>query len=113
MTCRNVELRAGGLGHALQPPRRLSEAAARAAPEGGGAMPAARSADDLLDERELPVPRELVFEVWTVAERACRRGLAANCRASRRIPPTREHPVATLIYAMNTSLDGYISDREG
>src|SRR5215471_17960538 len=31
-------------------------------------MPTAGSADDLLDEREFPVPRELVFEVWTVAE---------------------------------------------
>ncbi len=35
-------------------------------------MPAARSADDLLDEREFPVPRELVFEVWTVAEHFAR-----------------------------------------
>ena len=35
-------------------------------------MPAAGSADDLLDERELPVPRELVFEVWTVAEHFAR-----------------------------------------
>ena len=35
-------------------------------------MPAAGSADDLLDEREFPVPRELVFEVWTVAEHFAR-----------------------------------------
>src|SRR5262245_49823112 len=45
--------------------------------------------------------------------RACRRGLAANRRAARRIPATKEYPMASLIYAMNTSLDGYISDREG
>jgi uncharacterized protein YndB with AHSA1/START domain len=37
-------------------------------------MPAAGSADDVLDERELPVPRELVFEVWTVAEHFARAG---------------------------------------
>src|SRR5262249_56361961 len=35
-------------------------------------MPAAGIADDLLDEREFPVPRELVFEVWTVAEHFAR-----------------------------------------
>jgi uncharacterized protein YndB with AHSA1/START domain len=35
-------------------------------------MPAAGSADDILDEREFPVPRELVFEVWTVAEHFAR-----------------------------------------
>lgn len=35
-------------------------------------MPAAGSVDDVLDERELPVPRELVFEVWTVAEHFAR-----------------------------------------
>ena len=35
-------------------------------------MPADESADDLLDEREFPVPRELVFEVWTVAEHFAR-----------------------------------------
>lgn len=35
-------------------------------------MPAAESADDLLGEREFPVPRELVFEVWTVAEHFAR-----------------------------------------
>ena len=35
-------------------------------------MSAAGSPDDLLDEREFPVPRELVFEVWTVAEHFAR-----------------------------------------
>ena len=30
-------------------------------------MPAAGSASDLIDERELAVPRELLFEAWTVA----------------------------------------------
>ena len=35
-------------------------------------MPAARSASDLLDEREFAVPRELVFEAWTVPEHFAR-----------------------------------------
>lgn len=35
-------------------------------------MPAARSAEDLIDERELAVPRELVFEAWTVPEHFAR-----------------------------------------
>ena len=35
-------------------------------------MPAAGSASDLLDDREFAVPRELVFEAWTVAEHFAR-----------------------------------------
>jgi uncharacterized protein YndB with AHSA1/START domain len=35
-------------------------------------MPAAGSASDLLDDREFAVPRELMFEVWTVAEHFAR-----------------------------------------
>jgi uncharacterized protein YndB with AHSA1/START domain len=35
-------------------------------------MPAAESASDLLDEREFAVPRELVFEAWTVPEHLAR-----------------------------------------
>ena len=35
-------------------------------------MPAAENASDLLDERELAVPRELVFEAWTVPEHFAR-----------------------------------------
>jgi uncharacterized protein YndB with AHSA1/START domain len=35
-------------------------------------MPAAASDSDLIDERELAVPREIVFEAWTVAEHFAR-----------------------------------------
>jgi uncharacterized protein YndB with AHSA1/START domain len=35
-------------------------------------MRAAESASDLVDEREFAVPRELVFEAWTVAEHFAR-----------------------------------------
>jgi uncharacterized protein YndB with AHSA1/START domain len=35
-------------------------------------MPAAESANDLIDEREYPFPRELVFEAWTKAEHLAR-----------------------------------------
>ncbi|HEX3476353.1 MAG TPA: SRPBCC domain-containing protein [Kofleriaceae bacterium] len=35
-------------------------------------MRAAASASDLLDDREFAVPRELVFEAWTVPEHFAR-----------------------------------------
>jgi uncharacterized protein YndB with AHSA1/START domain len=35
-------------------------------------MPAAESASDLIDDREYAVPRELVFEAWTVPEHFAR-----------------------------------------
>jgi uncharacterized protein YndB with AHSA1/START domain len=35
-------------------------------------MPAAESASDLIDDREYPFPRELVFEAWTVPEHFAR-----------------------------------------
>src|SRR5262249_28396930 len=109
-------------------------------------MRAEENASDLIDDREFAVPRELVFEAWTVPEhfarwfaphgievpwcemdarpggrytvghtppRACRRGVESDRRATRRVPRTKEPAMARLIYAMNTSLDGYISDRDG
>src|SRR5262249_50986623 len=51
--------------------------------------------------------------VGRASPRACRRGLASDRRAARRVPRTKGHAMARLIYAMNTSLDGYISDRDG
>jgi uncharacterized protein YndB with AHSA1/START domain len=35
-------------------------------------MPAAETADDLIDDREYAVPRELVFEAWTVPQHFAR-----------------------------------------
>ena len=35
-------------------------------------MPAAENASDLIDDREYAVPRELVFEAWTVPEHFAR-----------------------------------------
>lgn len=46
-------------------------------------MPAAENTDTLIDEREYPVPRELVFEVWTRAEHFARWFAPQNVEVAR------------------------------